>query len=199
MELLRPSRLRSYQHTSRTVPTSSFLMAALTWRMSVGVYSGDQGCQRDDHHKLLSFHSNRDYYDEPHVGEKWIYQPARQKPSSSFGIRCQDPRLHALVGASRVGRGVRNGPERHFRGAHVCGVPDTVAVLGPGGSRDYDCPRGEDGNDGSFEHGRATRQAKKKELPWKSMSAEEIPSFRKALKSEWAEWTEVEFMQAHLG
>ncbi|CAE7314402.1 unnamed protein product, partial [Symbiodinium sp. CCMP2592] len=47
----------------------------------------------------------------------------------------------------------------------------------------------EDGNDGTFESGRAARQAKKKELPWKAMTDEEIPQFREALKAEWSEWT----------
>ena len=47
----------------------------------------------------------------------------------------------------------------------------------------------EDGNDGTFESGRAARQARKKELPWKAMTEEEIPQFREALQAEWAEWT----------
>ena len=47
---------------------------------------------------------------------------------------------------------------------------------------------GDEGDDGTHEASRARKQALKKELPWRSMSKEEIPKFAQAVVDEWAEW-----------
>ncbi|CAE7442520.1 unnamed protein product [Symbiodinium natans] len=46
----------------------------------------------------------------------------------------------------------------------------------------------EEGDDGTFETRRAAKQARKKEVPWQSMTPEEVPEFVRALQQEWSEW-----------
>ena len=171
----------------------------------------------DSRHNLVSFAPDRLHSTEPFTGDRWSLT-AYTSRSVSYATEADKAKLDRLGFTPRMRRSTAfpvdyvqandsedNIDAKDGRGPQPAWVHQPVYKAYPtyASAKNADYVEGtpeqeyhigieqssEDGDDGTFEASRAARQAEKKELPWRSMSATEVPAFREALRAEWAEWT----------
>ncbi|CAE7733615.1 GIP [Symbiodinium sp. CCMP2592] len=158
----------------------------------LGLYSHGNfsGCTIGTKNNLISFAPDRLHFSEKFTGERWsiVAYTSRSVVQATDSDKASDNEATVAVHDDREPQ-----PSWIYEPMYKA-YPTIVDETTPANSEKMnpEHPLGmndssEDGDDGTREASRAARQAKKKELPWRSMSPEEIPAFREALRAEWSE------------
>ncbi|CAE7242540.1 RE1 [Symbiodinium natans] len=182
---------------------------SLNWHISLGNFSGGQfwvesSATNDDsrsvvtrevngkmlpgylsttRNRLVSFGPKQYHYTEAYQGERYAITAyeTRLFKTAEPGLKRQVRKLG--LPTPRACRAWLEFPAYEAYPAKVqssaCGEGETLLAMESSES---------EGNDGTFETRRAAKQARKKEVPWQSMTPEEVPEFVKALQQEWSEW-----------
>ena len=155
------------------------------------------GLWHDSRHKLLAFRPGALHETEPFEGSRFAITAytSRSLDQADVSTRSKLRRLGFLSRLSSTFEAyfveedqLHEGMEWLRESLHEAYPTRTWQTPGEGETAVMDTT-GDEGDDGSHEPSRARKQALKKELPWRSMSKEEIPAFVQAVVDEWSEWT----------